>query len=129
MKAGANSSIERLKPVQALSFAVVFGMLITELSGCSGEPVSASKDYDQECQVESDCVAVTYAFCGPCSCPSLALTTGAVDDFDRDNVLACPPYMPGTLCGPCETVEVGCSESMCVLKNCDIGECADDGGM
>lgn len=107
-------------------FAVLFALLgYALLAACNGSRCSlAAADYDQACQVDSDCVAVFLgSFCGghSCACENAAINVRSYhqysSDFDRDNAPRCPcPDAP----------PVACNQGTCGLRGSGVAAADSD---
>lgn len=87
-----------------------------------------ASDYDQDCEVDSDCVAVFEgSACTTCRCSNAAIATKDANKYTSDlqnGVKDCPD--PGDVaCAPCVAITVGCDPG---TKKCGVGVSSKDGG-
>ncbi len=85
-------------------------------------------DYDQDCEVDTDCVAIFEGnACTSCACPNAAIASKDASKYSGDRTDAakdCPD--PGDVaCTPCESPRVGCNPN---TKKCGIGVSSSDAG-
>jgi hypothetical protein len=70
-------------------------------------------DYDQSCNVDTDCVAVTEVYgCGECACQTGAINTGDLARYQAALAGAESSAATGCLC-PCEASAPQCCGGVC----------------
>ena len=87
-----------------------------------------ASDYDQDCEVDSDCVAVFEGEgCTACRCPNAAISTQDATKYATDvqNAAKDCPARGDVACASCQNVSPGCNPD---TKKCALGVTSSDGG-
>ena len=109
-------------------------------SGSAGRPPAKSddapkaqvtiraSDFDQDCKVDSDCVAVFEGpACTACKCPNAAISSKEANKYSRDIAKGAEdcPDQGDVACTPCVSAVVGCNPD---TKKCGLGVSSADEG-